>query len=204
MSKRRLIYGVGINDWDENCSPIINGKKTLIKEYKLWRAMLSRCYSEYTKSVRPTYQGVTCQSSWLSMKSFIEDVSKLTGYEKSFTDGWVLDKDILVKGNKIYSKDTCCFVPAEINGCLTVRSLHRGDLPIGVTKNYSKDGTFTARCGYNGKRLSLGVFDTPEEAFEAYRVVKKLELKRLADKYADCIDERVYKALINFDFSLED
>lgn len=202
--KRSLIYGVGINDWKDNCSFTNNkGKKELTKEYKLWRAMITRCYSDYTKSVRPTYIGVTCDDSWLSMTKFIEDVSKLKGYDKSFTSGWVLDKDILSKGCKHYSIETCCFVPSEINGCLTVRTLHRGELPLGVTLDI-KTGLFKARCGYDGKRLSLGLFDTPEEAFNAYVKTKKKELFRLATKYKSEIEDRVYFALINYNFTLED
>lgn len=204
MGNRSLIYGVGVNDWEDSCHHIVDGERVLIKEYKLWRAMLSRCYSDYTKSVRPTYEGVTCSKDWLYMTKFISDVSNLVGYDRSITDGWVLDKDILQKGNKVYSKDTCCFVPPEINGCLTVRTLHRGSLPLGVTKAYNGKGEYKARCGFNGKRLSLGVFNTPEEAFEAYRTVKKLELKRLADKWKDSIDPKVYKALVNYDFTLDD
>ena len=202
--KRSLIYGVGINDWEDSCSFTNNkGKKELTKEYKLWRAMITRCYSDYTKSVRPTYIGVTCDDSWLSMTKFIEDVSKLKGYDKSFTSGWVLDKDILSKGCKHYSIETCCFVPSEINGCLTVRTLHRGELPLGVTLDI-KTGLFKARCGYNGTRRSLGLFETKEEAFGAYLLCKKKELKRLADKHKEFIDSRVYSALINYEFTLED
>ena len=202
--KRSLIYGVGINDWKDNCFFINNqGKKELTKEYKLWRAMLTRCYSKYTKSVRPTYIGVTCDYTWLSMTKFIEDVSTLKGYNKSFTDKWVLDKDILIKGNNKYSLDTCCFVPAEINGTLTIRKPHRGDLPLGVTIDVHTK-KFKARCGYDGKRLSLGLFDTPEEAFNAYVKTKKKELFRLATKYKGEIEDRVYFALINYDFTLED
>lgn len=201
---RSNIYGVGINDWKDNCSFInSDGKKELIKEYKLWRAMLTRCYSEYTKSVRPTYIGVTCDDSWLSMTKFINDVSSLKGYDKSFTDNWVLDKDILFKGNNKYSLETCCFVPSQINGTLTLRKLHRGELPLGVTIDvYTKK--FKARCGYDGKRLNLGLFDKPEEAFNAYVKMKKQELLRLANKYKGEIDDKVYYALVDYEFTLED
>lgn len=201
---RSNIYGVGVNDWKGN-SFFINsdGKKEVTKEYKLWRAMLTRCYSKYTKSIRPTYVGVTCDEKWLSMTKFINDVSTLKGYDKSFTDNWVLDKDILFKGNSKYSKETCCFVPSEINGTLTLRKLHRGDLPLGVTLDVSTQ-KFKARCGYNGKRVSLGLFETPEEAFAAYVCTKKKELFRLANKYKGQIDDKVYHALINYEFTLED
>lgn len=200
---RSSVYGVGVNDWHEQCHYIENGKKLHIKEYMLWRAMLTRCYSEYTKSLRPTYIGVTCEQSWLSMTKFINDVSKLHGYEKVFTDGWVLDKDILVKGNKVYSLETCCFVPPEINGTLTLRKLHRGELPLGVTYNKNRD-KYIARCGYDGKRKALGYYKTPEEAFESYKLCKKMELERLANKYKGEISDDVYLALLNYQFDEED
>ena len=199
----RKVFGVGINDWDVSCSYIDdNGKKVTIKEYLLWYSMLSRCYSSYTKKVRPTYENVTCDESWLSMKKFINDVSNIHRYDHCLEDGWVLDKDILVKGNKHYSIKTCCFVPSEINGSLTIRSLHRGDLPLGVTKN--RAGKYVSRCGYDGSRLHIGVYDTVDEAFNAYVKVKKSELKRLADKYRYLISEDVYFALINREFNIDD
>lgn len=200
---RSNIYGVGINDWFESVHEVVNGKKVPIKEYRLWRSMLSRCYSDYTEKVRPTYISVSCVDEWLSMTKFIEDVSGMIGYEKSFSDGWVLDKDILNKGNKIYSPEKCAFVPQEVNGTLTLRSKHRGDLPLGV--RFSADFTkYVARCGFNGSRLNLGRFDTIEEAFDAYVTCKKMELKRLANKYKDELDARVYNALINYEFSVDD
>ena len=200
---RSSVYGVGVNDWHTVCFYINkDGKKKPIKEVLLWRAMLSRCYSEYTKSVRPTYKGVCCEDSWLYMSRFISDVSQLHGYENAFTDDWVLDKDILVKGNKLYSKETCCFVPKEANGCFTLRTQHRGSYPIGVSKK--ENGRFVARCGHNGKRVVIGTFDTVEEAFDAYRLTKKKEILRLAEKYKGVVDDRVYQALLNYEISIED
>lgn len=200
---RSKVCGVGVNDWHEPTTYHIGDKKYNIKEYNLWFAMITRCYSEYTKKVRPTYEGVECQESWLSMKSFISDVSKMVGYDRSFTDGWVLDKDILVKGNNLYSVETCCFVPSEINGCLTLRIRHRGSLPLGITLN-DKTGKYVARCGYDGKRLSLGHFNSVDEAFSAYRQCKKKELARLAEKWKGCIDDKVYYKLLEWDFTIYD
>lgn len=204
FNKRTNIYGVGVNDWSGACSYIdSDGNKVSIKEYKLWRAMLSRCYSKYTKTVRPTYVNVIFDERWLSMSTFIQDISSLKGYSKSLTDNWVLDKDILIKGNTVYSLDTCCFVPPGINGTLTLRKLHRGKLPLGVSYN-ANIKKFIARCGFDGKRVSIGRYDTVEDAFNAYVIVKKKELVRLANKYKGEIDDRVYKALINYEFTLED
>lgn len=39
-------------------------------------------------------------------------------------EGWELDKDLLLKGNKVYCASMCCFLPKEINSALAInRSL---------------------------------------------------------------------------------
>lgn len=197
MNRRGLVYGVGVNDVEESGS--FGGVQG--KDVTLWRAMLSRCYSEYTKTQRPTYRDVTCSTDWLYFSKFLEDVKTLKGYEKSVTDGWVLDKDILFKGNKIYSLSSCCFVPPEINGCLTLRSRFRGDLPLGVSKR--KD-VYIARCGLDGRRVTSKPCKTPEDAFIEYQKLKGLELQRLAEKYKEDIDVNVYNSLINYTFNEND
>lgn len=191
------MFKVGIND------VVAAGYSCKGREFRLWQAMMSRCFSEYTKRVRPTYEGVTCQESWKTFSLFIKDVSSMKGFDKMLTDGWVLDKDILVKGNKIYSEETCCFVPKEINGCFTLRKLHRGDYPVGVRK-CSRSGKYVARCGYDGRRRNLGYFTNVMEAFLAYKDCKEKEVKRLADKYKGLIDDSVYEALYNYEVEIDD
>lgn len=70
--------------------------------------------------------------------------------------GWALDKDILVKGNKIYSPETCCFVPQEINNLFTKRKSCRGTLPIGV-KYIKENKKFSASFSRNKKNYSSWV-----------------------------------------------
>jgi len=129
--KRSLVFGVGINDL--NGKVRVDGKK--IREYNLWIAMLQRCFDEKYKQKYPTYNDVTCSKEWFSVTKFIEDVSQMRGYGLI---GWALDKDILQKCNKLYSKDTCCFVPAEVNQLLVKSDRIRGvllSLMIGYTKH---------------------------------------------------------------------
>ena len=127
----------------------------------------------------------------------------MVGFENAVNGDWVLDKDILVKGNKIYSSETCCFVPPEINGCFTLRTLNRGELPIGVSKNrYGLP--YKARCGYNGERVLIGNYKTPEEAFQAYKSVKMEEILRLAEKWKGKIDDKVYQALLQWKIEITD
>jgi len=194
--KRSLVYGVGVNDWTG--SIWVGGKD--IKEYVLWKNMLKRCFCEKFKQKYPAYEGVTCSKEWLSMTKFIEDVSQMRGFGLS---GWELDKDILVKGNKLYSKDTCCFVPHEINMLLTKRDNCRGEYPVGVCF-HKASGKFMAQLTINGKRKHLGLFTTPEEAFQVYKTAKEAQIKAVAEKWKHLLDERVYLALLAYEVSSDD
>jgi len=194
--KRSLVHGVGVNDWVGNVR--VGGKD--IKEYQLWQNMLQRCFSDGLKQKYPAYEGVTCSKEWLSMTKFIEDVSQMKGYG---FDGWALDKDILQKGNKLYSKDTCCFVPHEINSLLTKRDNDRGEFPVGVCFD-KHAGKFKARLNINGKAKHLGLFPTPEEAFQAYKAAKEAQIKVVAQQWKDQLDERVYQALLKYTVEITD
>jgi len=194
--KRSLVFGVGINDL--NGKVRVDGKK--IREYNLWIAMLQRCFDEKYKQKYPTYNDVTCSKEWFSVTKFIEDVSQMRGYGLI---GWALDKDILQKCNKLYSKDTCCFVPAEVNQLLVKSDRIRGEYPVGVCF-HKASGKFKAQLKINGKVKHLGCFTTPEEAFQVYKRAKEAHIKVVADKWKHLLDERVYQALINYTVDVDD
>jgi len=197
MSKKRsLVFGVGVNDWAGKVK--VGGKH--IKEYQLWQNMLQRCFDEKYKQKYPTYDGVTCSKEWLSMTKFIEDVSQMKGFGLS---GWELDKDIIQKGNKLYSKDTCCFVPAEVNSLLVKRDNSRGEWPVGVYFD-KHAGKFKARLNINGKQKHLGYFTTPEEAFQVYKLAKEAQVKVVAHKWKHLLDERVFQALLDYEVNIDD
>jgi len=196
IGKRSLVYGVGVNDWVGNIS--VGGK--VIKEYQLWQGMLKRCFDEKLKQKYPTYEGVTCSKDWLSMTNFIEDVSQMKGFGLS---GWELDKDIIQKGNKLYSKDTCCFVPQEVNSLLTKSDKARGEYPVGVCFDKAT-GKFMAKLAINGKAKHLGRFTTPEQAFQAYKLAKEAYIKVVANRWQHLLDERVYLALMTYEVNIDD
>ena len=112
-----------------------------------------------------------------------------------------LDKDILVKDNKTYSPDTCCFVPKYINTLLTKSKRGRGS-PVGVYPN--RNGTFTTKLLTFNKRVYLGTFTTSDEAFSVYKKFKELHIKDTANIWKDRIDLKTYESLINWEVLITD
>lgn len=196
--RRGLVAGVGINDSQE---PISKQRKK-IWEYSLWRNVLTRCYNQKFQMNCPSYVGVECSSEWLLFSKFSEDIHNIPNNHRYEIEGWNLDKDILVKGNKIYSKETVCFVPKEINSLFTKSDATRGELPIGV--HMVRDGVYTSSIRLDGKKKNLGNFKSVLEAFDAYKEAKHTEIKRIANKWKGCIDDAVYDALLHYEVAIND
>lgn len=194
-NNRKLILGVGVNDWTE--STWCKETKRDIPEYLLWKAMLYRVFSDKYKEKYPTYEKVTVCDEWLSMTNFINDVSKFVGYDRWMKGNWAFDKDILSWDAKVYSKDTCCFVPREINGLFTHKQSNMGNCPTGVSY-HAVTGKFKAELRYCGKHHYLGVYETKEEAFQVYKQHKEWCIRDAAETWKSYIDERVYDKLINW------
>ena len=172
-----------------------------IKEYTLWNSMLKRCYSDCSKKKRPTYEGCKVSDNFKSYEYFYEWCNKQIGFNSK---DWQLDKDLLVKGNKIYSEDSCVFLPHEINTVLIKCTASRGEYLIGVHWS-KKDKTFVARVNNSkGKREYLGSFKTEIEAFNTYKIAKESYLKELANKWKGEIDGRAYEALMSYEVEITD
>ena len=190
------VHGVGIVG--EESSRDSNGNK--LKEYFLWNHMLTRCYGKKAKLKLPSYEDCTASTNFKYFPYFKDWCSKQIGFGN---EGWQLDKDILVKGNKIYSEDTCCFVPAEINSVFIKCDRSRGEYPLGV--NYHKaTRKFVAQISYRKIKTHLGLYDTAEDAFKSYKKSKEKLIKSLADKYMDVLDPRVYKAMVEYEVEIGD
>ena len=174
--------------------------RNMTKEYRLWNNMINRCYNEVTRHIYSTYEDCFVADEWKYLSKFKDWCEKQIGFDH---DKWHLDKDILVKGCKIYSEDTCCFVPPEINCALIGNKSVRGALPQGVIYNSTKT-RYRARIQRSNKWESLGAYDTPEEAFYAYKPIKESHIKSLAEKWKDKIDHRVYEALMTWTIEITD
>ncbi len=191
------VYGVGIVG--TKYLSAVNG--VLTKEYKLWSNMLKRCYSDFAKKNQPTYEGCEVSNKFKSYEYFYEWCHNQIGFDNS---GWHLDKDLLVKGNKVYSENTCVFIPREINQTLVKRVASRGEHLIGVYWS-KRDKAFKAQVSKNkGKQEHLGYFNTELEAFNAYKVAKESFVKEQAEKWKSQIDDKAYNALMNYKVEITD
>lgn len=165
--------------------------------YLVWHGMLTRCYNDVNIITRPNYLGCTVDERWHNFQVFAE------WYQNNYNDGWALDKDILIKNNKIYGPDTCCFVPQEINNIFTKSNNKRGKYPIGVTLNKQSNKYAATITKYN-IQYGLGNFKTIEEAFNQYKIEKEKYIKEVADTWKFIINIKVYQAMYNYIVEITD
>ena len=180
-----------------------NGKYT--DEYKIWHGMLKRCYDPKYHERKPTYKGCTVEDYLLNFQNMGEWINE--NYYEVPGERMCLDKDILCKGNKVYSRETCIFVPERINLLFIKCDKSRGKNPIGVTPTSS--GNYQAHCnnGY-GKTIALGVYSTKEEAFRVHKEYKEKIIKDVIDSYEGIIPEPYYSrlktAMYNYEVEIDD
>ena len=169
------------------------------KSYLRWHDMIHRCYNDKFHERQPQYKDASVCEEWKNYNNFkVWYDSHIYGDEPLD-----LDKDILFKGNTVYSTETCCFVPHEINTLFLNGKSNRGKYPIGVFWDSAK-GKFRASMAFMGKNMKLGTFDTVEQAFTRYKEYKEDFIKNIAEKYCDKIPHRVYDAMMNWKIELDD
>lgn len=174
--------------------------------YDVWSKMLKRCYNPYWINKHPTYIDCYVCKEWLCFQNFAKWYEE--NYYEVFEERMNLDKDILYKGNKVYSPKTCIIVSERINKLFTKSDGARGEYPIGV--DYcKKEKRFRARCSIldiNGKKRNkhLGMYNTSEEAFLAYKTFKENYIKQVADEYKDLIPRELYDAMRKWEVEIND
>jgi len=171
------------------------------KEYAHWSSMLARCFCEEYRNKYPTYEGTMVCDEWLNFTVFAkwcrEQPEFLLGH-KVF-----LDKDILNKGNKLYSTETCTFVPHDVNTLFTKADASRGKYPIGVS--YCTTRNVITACVRIDKRTKyLGRFESATDAFYAYKKAKESYIKEIADKFKSVISKECYLAMYKYEVDITD
>lgn len=193
----RLVRGIGVKG-NKYFSSVDNKP---VKEYRLWESMLDRCTEKHW-STHPTYTGTTCSENFKSYTFFYEWCQEQIGFGNIDSNNryWHLDKDLLVKGNKLYSEDTCVFIPAKLNNLILKGDKRRGDYSIGVFYRADR-GKFMCSCDPKGY---IGLFATEYDAFLAYKKYKESFIKAVAIEYKQQLDARAYKSLIDYSVEFDD
>ena len=196
----RTVYGIGY------IGEGIYSKKDYPYIYRKWHHMLERCYCPYCLNKRPTYIDCYVCEEWHNLQNFGKWFEE--NYYEIEEEKMNLDKDILFKGNKIYSPNTCIFVSEKINLLFTKCDIRRGKYPIGVHWD-KKSNKFVAQCQIldkenNKKQIWLGYYDTIEEAFLVYKQFKEKYIKEVADEYKDLIPSKLYESMYRYKVEIND
>ena len=159
--------------------------------YNAWTNIQTRIAAKGDRNI--TYEGCELSDEFKSFQVFAE------WFYTNYKEGYHLDKDILVKGNRIYGPGTCTFVPPSLNMILTDHRAKRGPLPQGVTRKTGAGKPYSAALNIKGSRKHLGVFDTPEEAFEEYKKAKERYVRTSALEHftEGEINEKTLQALLS-------
>ena len=121
MKMEKTIYGVAY--LGDAVTVDENGNRK--KSYTLYKGMIRRCFpqTEKEREKHRAYENCTVCDRWLCFANFEKDIESLPNYDL-WLKGEVrmsLDKDILQYGaeHKVYSPETCIFVPQSLNAQAT-------------------------------------------------------------------------------------
>jgi len=159
--------------------------------YSYWNCIMERGYCPKYHEKRPTYRDCSVVKEWHNFQNFAEWF-----YRQIKEDGWELDKDLICKGNRVYGPDTCCFVPRALNILIPHRKQGDRNYPIGVHKVPHKE-YYTSNCNdENGKTVRLGQSKSVEVMSLRYKNFKESVIKKVAEKWKERIDRRLYESLL--------
>lgn len=167
-----------------------------------WCHMLERCYNVSDDIRQASYEGCTVCDEWLNFQNFAK------WYENNYYEcsrKLNLDKDIIIHDNKVYSPNNCLLVPDRINSLFEKSKAIRGDLPIGVSRYWYDNSKYLAilKIG-NRKSKTIGIYNTPTDAFNAYKKEKEKFIKIIANDYKNEIPKKTYNILMNYKVLITD
>jgi len=163
-----------------------NNKKT--KTYTTWKSMLSRCYEIKHLNNYPTYKDVTVCKEWHNFQNFVAWFEE--NWKPWMDSSWHLDKDVICKECKIYSPETCAFIPLQINLI--------GFKEDKITTIPMRKDKYVVQCSNKELKKVIKCFDNKNEAVLFYKEIKESHIKSLAEEWKNLIDKRVYNILNNY------
>ena len=178
------VYGVGYFGVGEHRAKNIKGK--VEKCYDCWKGMLRRSYSEEYLIKQPTYRDTTVCEEWLNFQNFAEWYEK--NYPKIEGIKFELDKDLLQQGieNKVYSPDTCVFLPKSVNIYLSKLKTINTSGYTGVSwQERNKKYVSRIRRFMETKPTHLGIFQKIEDAIKIRRSNELIENEKVRQYLID-------------------
>lgn len=143
------------------------------KYYSIWHNMLARCYELPSHMKNPTYWFCTVSREWCNFQNFAD------WCEINYIDGFEIDKDIKVKGNKVYSSDTCLFVSQEENKKNKPNIQSNNTSGVNCIHLDKSTGKWLIRVSIGkGQRKRLGLFSDLSDAKIALEEYRTNERKR--------------------------
>lgn len=165
--------------------------KEHMKAFKRWSDMFLRCYDPYylNNDKYIAYRDVVVCEEWHNYQVFAE------WYYENYVEGFELDKDFLFVGNRVYSPQTCIFLPKRINIFIANKMRKRENSSgghAGISIRKLKNGiTYVIKCNN---------FDTSEEIYLGRN--KELEYAiDIYNKYRYEQSLKAYKYMLECGFS---
>lgn len=184
----KTVFNVGYTGYGEY------SKTTHEKLYSKWASMICRGYSEKYKAKKPTYKDVSVCSDWHNFQNF----AKWAVNRDDYLEEWEIDKDILIASNRIYSPESCCFVPRIINCAIRSSALKdKTKIPFRISGGQKQYKVFITLDNSVKKAL---YFKDIEQAHSAVVEFKTKRVKELAEQFKQQLNSEVYLKLSNFVF----
>lgn len=124
-------------------------KESKSEAYKCWRRMLDRCYGLRSKLPNSNYSGCIVCDSWHNFQNFKK------WHNDNYIEGYQLDKDIKVDGNRVYSPGTCEFVSHKKNSEKASAKHYRFTSPIGENVEIYNLSDFCNTTGLTHCNMSM-------------------------------------------------
>lgn len=152
---------------------------------------LGRYHNNMTQRIGrgKAYGDVIISDEFLDAQKFSDWATQQPGWGM----GYHLDKDLLGKGSRLYSADTCCFIPATINFSLAAGTSTK------TIVTQCKDG-WKVQFVKNNLKIFLGMYPSESEGIAAYRKYQEMYLQSLAIFYKNKISEAAFSALMSWKF----
>ncbi len=180
-----------------------------------YNTMYKRTHDKEFQKYFPQYADVTMYKPWVDDSELCMEYLESIFYECN-GEQMVIDKDLLIKGNKEYAPGKICWLPYTLNVMLSnskkhynakYNRLNNAELPYGVRYDSARDKYYAEITMDKALRdevekvrpLKLRYRNTPEEAFADYKKHKEAYIIMMADKYIDYLPVNIYDALIDYE-----